>query len=295
MIWLIGNRGMLGSEVERQLQSAGMEYSATDMDVDITSPEALNAYARSIFTDNPAGSQWIINCSAYTAVDKAEDEPEIAAKINTEGVKNIAECASEFNAKVIHMSTDYVFDGKSSLPLTEEMPAGPVSVYGKTKLKGEQALAFACPQYFIIRTAWLYGLSGANFVFTMLKLMQSREEISVVNDQRGSPTNAEDLAWLIVEILKQDSSEYGIYHYSNEGNITWYDFASEIYRVGRKNGLIKTACIINPCTSKQFASKAERPDYSLLSKEKVKNTFGVEVPDWDKSLKNFIDKIEVII
>ena len=293
MIWLIGNRGMLGREVERQLQAAGLQYSATDMDVDITSPEALRAHAGSVFKDG--SSRWVINCSAYTAVDKAEDEPALAAKINTEGVKNIAECAAAFDATVIHMSTDYVFDGMNPEPLTEDLPTGPASVYGRTKLDGENALVSATGRYFIIRTAWLYGLSGPNFVYTMLKLMEDRDSITVVNDQHGSPTNAADLAALIITILKSESTDYGIYHYSNEGNITWFNFASEIYRLGREYGLVTSECEVSPCSSDQYPTKATRPEYSLLSKEKVKSVFGIEVPDWKDSLKDFINSIEDFI
>ena len=185
-----------------------------------------------------------------------------------------------------------MFDGKSSAPLSEDMAVGPVSVYGKTKLAGEHALISATDNYFIIRTAWLYGLYGNNFVYTMLKLMDARDTISVVNDQHGSPTNAEDLADLIVEIIKQNSRDYGIYHYSNEGNISWYDFASEIYRLGRDAGLLSSACEVNPCSSDQFPTKAERPEYSLLSKEKVKSVFGISVPDWKESLNGFILEIK---
>ena len=293
MIWLIGNKGMLGREVERQLQAAGLQYRATDMDIDITLLEALSAHAESIFKDET--SRWIINCSAYTAVDKAEDEPELAAKINAEGVKNIAECAVKFDTAIIHLSTDYVFDGKNPEPLTEDLPTSPVSVYGRTKLDGELALKSLTDRYFIIRTAWLYGLSGPNFVYTMLKLMEGRDSITVVNDQHGSPTNAVDLAELIVTILKTGSTDFGIYHYSNEGNITWFDFASEIYRLGREYGLVTSECEVSPCSSDQYPTKATRPEYSLLSKKKVKSVFGIDVPDWKESLAGFINEIEEII
>ncbi len=293
MIWLIGRNGMLGSEVERQIKNLGFEYSATDMDVDITSPSALGTHASEIFADK--SPRWIINCSAYTAVDKAEDEPELAAMINTEGVKNIAECASEYDAKIIHISTDYVFNGMSNKPLTEEMQTDPIGVYGRTKLDGEIALKNAAKRFFIIRTAWLYGFSGTNFVYTMIKLMRDRGSISVVNDQQGSPTNAFDLAGFIMHIVKSGSDSYGIYHYSNEGKISWYDFAVEIYSLARLNGLLTTECSINPCASEQFPTKARRPSYSLLSKQKVRSVFGINIPGWKESLKNFISEIEEII
>jgi len=289
MIWLIGSKGMLGTEVERQLNNCNLDYSATDMDVDITSLEALNNHAKEIFSGKT--NNWIINCSAYTAVDKAEEEPEIAEKINVSGVKNIAECAFKFNTKLVHISTDYVFDGSCSTPLTEEMAVGPKSIYGKTKLNGENAIKAVTDKFFIIRTAWLYGLNGSNFIYTMLKLMNDRDTISVVNDQHGSPTNAADLAGLIMEIIRQDSAHYGIYHYSNEGNITWYEFAAEIYRLGREKGLITSECTVESCSSDQFPTKAKRPEYSLLSKEKVKETLSINVPDWQDSLASYFNTL----
>lgn len=293
MIWVIGSKGMLGSEVVVQLDAVSLEYSATDMDVDITSSQSLDEYAKSLF-QNEDSNRWIINCSAYTAVDRAEDEPELAARINTEGVKNIAECAAAFNARLIHISTDYVFKGNSKVPLTEDSLTGPTSVYGKTKLAGEHAMAKICSDHFIIRTAWLYGFRGSNFVYAMLKLFNNRDHLTVVNDQHGSPTNASDLSKFIIEIIRQRSINYGVYHYSNEGNITWFDFAEEIYRLGRDSGLVTSNCDIRPCTSAQFPTKANRPEYSLLSKEKVKKIFNIDVPDWKNSLSNFINKIEEI-
>ena len=293
MIWLIGSRGMLGSEVERQIKEAGIEFSATDIDVDITSPEALDRHASEIFEDE--SPRWIINCSAYTAVDKAEDDLESASRLNVEGVKNIAECAAAYDAVVVHMSTDYVFNGSCTAPLTEDMPPDPLGVYGRTKLDGEAALQAATERFFIIRTAWLYGADGANFVYTMIKLMQNRDAVSVVNDQRGSPTNAVDLAGLIVHIVKTGSQDYGIYHFSDEGNISWYDFAMEIYRQGRKKGLITSECRLTACTSEEFPTRAKRPSYSLLSKEKVRSVFGLDIPDWKKSLTEFLNKIEEVI
>ena len=292
MVWLIGSKGMLGSEVERQLFDYKIEYSATDIDIDITSETALKEHADKIFKSE--GSNWIINCSAYTAVDKAEDEPDKAELLNITGVRNIAKCAAAYNAKVIHISTDYVFDGKSPYPLTEDLQTEPIGVYGRTKLAGENELRATTDTYFIIRTAWLYGLNGSNFVYTMIKLMNSKDSISVVNDQHGSPTNAEDLARFIFEIIRRDSDDYGIYHYSNDGNITWFDFAKEIYSLGKAEGIIETDCEINSCNSAQFPTKAKRPEYSLLSKEKVKQVFDIKVPEWKESLADFIEKIEEV-
>ena len=285
MIWLIGNKGMLGSSVEKKLKTSEFNFSTTDLNVDITNIDALVNYAAKIFTTKD--QNWIINCSAYTAVDRAEDEPELAEKINSLGVENIANCAKKNNAKLIHISTDYVFAGTNPEAITEDMSPNPVSVYGNTKLKGENAIQKSINSYFIIRTAWLYGLYGFNFVYTMLKLMNSRNSISVVNDQFGSPTNAKDLADLIVTIVSKESTDYGTYHYSNEGKINWYDFAEKIYEIGKQKKLINSDCNIKACSSSEFPTKATRPNYSLLSKEKVKTTFQIPVPQWEESLSSF--------
>ena len=285
MIWLIGNKGMLGSAIENMLKASGYDYSATDMNVDIRSGDVLNNYASNIFNIN--NQHWIINCSAYTAVDKAEDEPELADKINNIGVKNIAACAEKFDAKLIHISTDYVFDGTNPEPITENISPHPVSVYGRTKLDGENAIKAVTNSFFIIRTAWLYGLFGKNFVYTMLNLMNKLDTISVVNDQFGSPTNARNLALLILSIINDNSNNYGIYHYSDEGRINWYEFAMEIYNLGEQKGLIKSPCNITSCDSSHYPTKAARPRYSLLSKEKVRNIFNTTVPNWKDSLSTF--------
>lgn len=286
MIWLIGNRGMLGSEVEALLRETGREYCLSDKEVDITSPEALSDFARD------KRISWIVNCSAYTAVDRAEDEPERAFEINARGVGNIARIANEKRARLMHISTDYVFDGGKDAPYTEDDSTRPTSVYGKSKLMGEEDILKAVSAHFIIRTAWLYGKNGPNFVHTMLRLFKERDEVRVVNDQRGSPTFAVDLARAIIKIVGDDSHKYGIYHYTNEGSISWYDFACEIYRLAREYALTKHDVKIIPITTGEYPTKAIRPKDSSLSKEKIKRELGVECRGWREALEEYIGMID---
>lgn len=274
---------MLGQELCRALEAEKIEYTGTDREVSILDPEALSSYGEK---HNP---DWIINCSAYTAVDKAEDETDAAYSINRDGVANLARIAEERDIPIIHISTDYVFDGTSEKPLNEEAPTGPVGVYGASKLAGEESLRRIASKHFIIRTAWLYGQYGPNFVYTMVKLMNSRESIKVVADQIGSPTWARDLADLIAAVIESGSEKYGTYHFSGEGQCSWHEFAGEIFRLGREKGLVKTECNINPCSSGEYPTKAKRPAYSLLSKEKVSSKLQFNVPDWNTSLKYFMN------
>ncbi|MDP2791000.1 MAG: dTDP-4-dehydrorhamnose reductase, partial [Rectinemataceae bacterium] len=240
MIWLIGNKGMLGTELSECFVWNGMEFFGTDRECDIVDPVALHAAC--------AGKnvRWIINCAAYTAVDKAEDEPELARRINAAGPGNIAAVAKEIGAKLIHISTDYVFDGAGTKPYEEDDPVGPTGMYGQTKVEGEVLVRTACPEHFILRTAWLYGMYGNNFVQTMLKLLESKDSIGVVADQRGSPTWARDLSEAIAAIVMRDSTEYGTYHFTDEGDISWHDFALEIQRLGLRYGILSHAIPVKP-------------------------------------------------
>ena len=283
MIWIIGNKGMLGQELSKTLKEAGIPFIGTDSDLSILESDALKAYA---LQQKPA---WIINCSAYTAVDKAEEEEEAAYAINSLGVANIAVLAAELDIPLIHISTDYVFDGTSSVLLSEDTATNPVSVYGMSKLAGEEEIRKICAKYYIIRTAWLYGQFGPNFVYTMIKLMNKLDSLKVVDDQYGSPTWTKDITELIQTILKSDSKAYGTYHFSGEGECSWFDFAGEIYDLGRERGLITSNCTLVPCTSEEFPTQAKRPAYSLLSKEKAKNTFSYNVSHWHDSISNFIN------
>ncbi len=289
MIWIIGDQGMLGKELCEVLKESNVPFAGTDKDVSILKPDALKHFAFELKPD------WIINCSGYTDVDKAETDKDTAFAINAEGVKNIALAAKELDIPLVHISTDYVFDGTSSIPLSEDAPVLPLGVYGKSKLDGENWIRKLHNKHFIIRTAWLYGQYGPNFVYTMLKLMNSRESIKVVNDQHGSPTWTKDLAEFILHLVVNNSQSFGTYHFSGEGECTWFDFANEIYKKGRDLGLIKSECTINPCPSSEFPTPAKRPSYSLLSKEKIKNYLGFSVPNWGESLFSFISEISSLI
>jgi dTDP-4-dehydrorhamnose reductase len=299
MIWLVGGKGMLGTELSLLLKKSGCSFVGTDCEVDITNPAALEEFIR-IQQNKKQPIDWIINCAAYTAVDKAEDDADNCRKLNTIGAGNIASCAKNIDAKLIHISTDYVFDGKGiktegadiPRPYREDDETNPIGVYGLTKRDGELAVMENNPRSFIIRTAWLYGKYGNNFVHTMLKLMNERDEIKVVNDQRGSPTWTFDLASAILVFVKSvDSGKnipFGIYHFTNEGNITWFDFAKEIFRQGRKRGGITKDCAVNSCTSAEYPAKVQRPAYSVLDKSKIKAALKIKIPAWEKSLKEFL-------
>ncbi len=266
-ILVTGGNGQLGSELKNLLPDAVF----TDFsDLDITNFNAVMDFVKNNNIDT------IINCAAYTAVDKAEDEPELAAKVNTVGPENLAKTG----CKLIHVSTDYVFDGCGHQPYQPDDEANPVSIYGKTKLAGEQAVLLSAKEVVIIRTAWLYSSFGNNFVKTMRRLGAERESLNVVADQIGTPTYARDLAEAIVAVLPQlNEQNKGVYHYTNEGVCSWYDFAHEIMEL---SGL---KCKVCPIPSSAYPTKATRPFYSVLDKSKIKSTFGIEIPHWKESLQ----------
>jgi len=288
MIWLIGNKGMLGTELSLLLEKAGLPFVGTDRELDITNLPALEDFTQK----QSLPIDWIINCAAYTAVDKAEDDRENCRLINADGAGNIAAAARKIDAGLIHISTDYVFNGLGKRPYTEEDPTDPIGVYGLTKRDGETRVLEENAKSFIIRTAWLYGRHGNNFVHTMIKLMNERSEVKVVNDQWGSPTWAFDLAATVLVVIKAvDSGKnipFGIYHYTNEGNITWFDFAAEIYRQGRELGRINNDCAVKPCSSAEYPARVKRPAYSALDKAKIKAALGINIPAWDESLRKFL-------
>jgi len=282
MIWIIGNAGMLGTELTETLTAQFGDVVGTDRDVSILEPESLKAFAQGKQID------WIINCSAYTAVDKAEDDVELCYALNETGAKNIAEIAKAIDAKMIHISTDYVFDGTSSTPLTEDASTAPIGVYGISKLAGENGIREITPNHFIVRTAWLYGKYGNNFVETMIRLMTEKDQIGVIADQIGSPTAVTDLVSVIAEIIKQASNAFGTYPYSDEGEISWHGFAVEIQKQSFEMGILTKMIPVNALTSDQYPTRAKRPAYSLLNKSKVKSTFGVTVPAWQDSLNKYL-------
>ena len=295
MIWLIGCKGMLGTEVSNQLDKNNFSWIGTDREVDITNYESLEDFAnKNSSSDNKI--DWIINCAAYTAVDKAEEDVEMAQKLNAFGPKNIATLCKNIGAKMIHISTDYVFDGTASEPYTEEFPYKPLGVYGVTKAEGEKEVLSILPENsYILRTAWLYGYYGKNFVFTMINLMNTKDKISVVNDQFGTPTNAQNLANVICTLINNSASENipsGVYHCTDLGQTNWYEFAKEIHHFGIKYGKITGNCVVNPCTTEEYPVKAKRPAYSVLSKDKLMKNLNISLPEWKQNLEGFIKNIQ---
>jgi dTDP-4-dehydrorhamnose reductase len=230
--------------------------------------------------------QYCINCAAYTAVDKAEAEQDMAMLVNGEAVGNLAAVCKKYQTKLIHISTDYVFDGESETPYKEGDATGPINTYGKSKLLGEQLCMKEDDDAIIIRTSWVYSSFGHNFVKTMMRLMNERNELNVVADQIGSPTYAADLANATMDIISSGKWESGIYHYSNEGKISWYEFAQAIKEItGSKS-------VVHPIETAQYPTPARRPHYSLLNKEKIKSTYAVAVPEWHESLQKCISIIQ---
>jgi dTDP-4-dehydrorhamnose reductase len=286
MIWLIGNKGMLGREVEALLKKEELAYIASDQEIDITNLDELRIFS----ADKPIS--WIINCAAYTAVDKAEDEPDLAFKINADGPRNIAEIAKNNGAKLIHISTDYVFDGTKAGAYVETDLPKPLGVYGQSKYQGESYITETLNEYFIIRSAWLYGKQGNNFVNTMLRSFKERDEVRVVGDQWGSPTYAPDLAAAILEIVRLNSDAYGIYNFTNEGKISWHDFACEIYRMAREKKLLAKEVVIQRIVTEDYPTKAQRPQNSYLSKDKIIKTFSISPRNWEAALNELMLTIE---
>ncbi len=227
--------------------------------------------------------EFVVNCAAYTAVDKAETDIELARKVNRDGPENLAVLCKKYGTTLIQVSTDFVFKGDSTQLLTEDSNTQPISVYGLTKLEGEQAITAQLTQYYILRTSWLYSEYGNNFVKTMLKLGTEREELKIIADQIGTPTYAIDLANTILSIIKADNYKYGIYHYSNEGVTSWYDFAKGIFDIA---GL---PVRVLPIRTEEYPTPAARPKFSVMDKSKIKNTFGIKIPYWRDSLTTCIN------
>ncbi len=284
-ILVTGANGQLGSSLRNAARNSNDNYLFTDVaDLDITDPQAVEEMVAG------NGIRVVINCAAYTNVDKAEDDRDFAEALNAGAVRNLARAVKANNGTLIHISTDYVFGGSlGNTPRTESEPANPTGVYGITKLHGEEALLSSGCSCLIFRTAWLYSQYGKNFVKTMLDLTATRPELKVVFDQAGTPTYAQDLADALVRIVADRKFEgrEGIYHYSNEGVCSWYDFTKMIASLAGN-----ASCIIRPCHSDEFPSKVVRPSYSALDKTKFKETFGLEIPYWVDSLKTCIANLQ---
>lgn len=270
-VLVTGANGQLGKSINQILPNyPELKIVFTDVkELDITNPEEVNT-----FFENHA-FDYCINCAAYTAVDKAEEEVDKAYLLNATAVKNLAEECQTSGVVLIHISTDFVFDGIKRTPYTEEDTPNPLSVYGKSKLKGEEHIKEICERHFIVRTSWLYSEYGKNFVKTMLRLAETRDEISVVNDQIGSPTYAGDLAEFILKIASSESIAYGIYHYSNFGEISWYDFAVEIFRQHKKKVRVV------PIPTSSYPTSAKRPPFSVLDLQKGNIKIKTQIYFWD--------------
>ena len=274
-ILVTGSNGQLGSEIRELSSNYSYTFFFTDRNnIDITSKDSIKAFCQ---TNN---INVIINCAAYTAVDKAESDELNADLVNRKAVKKLALVSSELNIKLIHISTDYVFDGRNFKPYCEEFQTNPQGIYGKTKLDGESEMRDINPKNsIIIRTSWVYSSFGNNFVKTMLRLGREKESLGVIFDQVGTPTYARDLALTILDIIPKITNEkVEIYNYSNEGVLSWYDFAKEIMRMA------KLDCKINPIQTFEYPTPAKRPHFSLLNKSKIKSTFNIEIPFWKDSL-----------
>ena len=282
-ILVTGANGQLGNEMQ-VLARENLQHTYFFKDVqelDICDEQAVYAYVSEHKIDI------IVNCAAYTAVDKAEDNVELCDKLNNIAPGYLARAAQANDAAMIQVSTDYVFDGTAHIPYTEEEPTCPASVYGSTKLAGEQNVMDHCEKAMVIRTAWLYSIYGNNFVKTMIRLGQERDSLGVIFDQIGTPTYANDLAQAIFAAINKGVVR-GIYHFSDEGVCSWYDFTIAIHRLA---GI--ASCKVKPLHTADYPAKAPRPHYSVLDKTKIKDTFGIEIPHWEESLKRCINQLRM--
>ena len=274
MFLVVGCNGQLGNELKLLLQDKAIYVDKDELD--ITDKNAVDSF----FAEHNVDA--IINCAAYTAVDKAESDIENARLVNATATKYLAQSTAKQNIPFIHISTDYVFDGMISEHRKETDEVNPINIYGQTKLEGEDLALAINPRTIIIRTSWVYSKYGNNFVKTMLRLFQERTELNVINDQIGSPTNAMDLAEVIIQIVLSQKITYGIFNYSNEGKCSWFDFALKIKEFSNSN------ITINPIPTTAYPTPAKRPNFSLLDKSKIKTTYQISVPDWESSLERMI-------
>ncbi|MGV8963438.1 MAG: dTDP-4-dehydrorhamnose reductase [Candidatus Saccharimonadaceae bacterium] len=287
-VLVTGATGQLGSELkdfDNQHESMFQYFYTGSTDLDITQLDAVRSYVEQ------HSINYIINCAAYTMVDLCESDEELCNEVNYLGVENLAKVSAEFNCKLIHVSTDYVFDGLANKPYREDSPVNPLSVYGKAKLRAEEAVMSIAPNSIIIRTAWLYSSYKVNFVKTMLRLMSERNELAIVSDQHGTPTYSRDLAeafTLILDNAEAGDWNKGIYHFSNLGETTWYGFAEKIKQLSNIEG-----CQLKPIDTKDYPTPAVRPLYTVLDKTKIQDTFHFTIPHWEESLEKFFIKLRL--
>jgi len=280
-ILVTGSGGQLGSEIKVLAESyPELIFHFTDYpELDLTDDRAVEEEFKQHAFD------YCINCAAYTAVDKAEEDKKMADAINAHACSTLARCCKTYGTTLIHVSTDFVFSGEAFRPLKETYLANPTNYYGLSKLKGENIIKDSMKRYFIFRTSWLYSSFGANFVKTMIRLSESKDELNIISDQLGTPTYARDLAKVILQVISSKSENYGLYHYSNEGVASWYDFTKAIFEY--KN--IDTK--VNPIPTEKYPTPASRPHYSVMDKSKFKETFNIDIPYWRESLKECLEKL----
>jgi dTDP-4-dehydrorhamnose reductase len=281
-ILVTGGNGQLASSIKDvALKCTGYRFVYVDVDeLDITDPHAVAAYFSGQKFD------FCINCAAYTAVDKAESESELCESINVTGVRNLVLTCDRYQTTFIQISTDFVFNGTKTTPYKEGDPTDPLGVYGLTKLKGEQETKKSANRYFILRTSWLYSEYGHNFLKTMIRLGNERDELKVVSDQKGTPTYARDLAEVLIKLISGRNIDSGIYHYSNAGEVSWYGFAREIFL---ESGI---DCELHPINTSEYPTPASRPAYSVLDKSKISHALDIHIPDWKDSLKQCIKNLK---
>ena len=281
-IWLTGAEGMLGKQLAAEFAARGRAFHASDRDVDVRDPRALREFSRG------KNIGWIINCAAFTAVDRAEDEPELALAINAGGVENLARLAGDLGATLVHFSTDYVFAGDQAQPYRESDAPRPLSRYGWSKQQGEERLAAATGAFFLFRISWLYGVFGPNFVHTMLRLFREKEEVRVVSDQFGSPTYAAMLAANIARLVEAGSERYGVYHYCDRGVISWFDFAAAIQDLALAKGMLGKKIPIQAIPTSAFPIRATRPLRAVLDSGKAERELGFQMRPWLSNLEDFL-------
>jgi dTDP-4-dehydrorhamnose reductase len=285
MIWLIGCKGMLGKEIVDIFNINQISHYATDTEVDITDLDSITAFAKDKNID------YIVNCAAYTNVEEAEEQLELAYRINATGPANLAVFSKDRDIVLIHFSTDYVYDDDIKRPLKETDKLNPKSVYGQTKLEGEKKVQEKCVKYFIFRISWLYGKHGNNFIKKIQEQFKIKNTVKVISDQVGTPTWTYNVAELVLETITKKNNKYGIYNFSGMGKTNWYLYAKYIYRLLKKNNHINMKIELIPCKSTEFKTKAVRPYYSVLLKDKIRNNFRIKIGHWKKSLRKYFQNI----